>query len=300
MFTEGEKRALRNTIQANKHEAFVVSLEEMDAIVKSAEIAGTSETKERWAKIRERINFGASHLSSAGTAYSIASLVNELGGSRAEVYVKSYGGKPHIILKGRPGLRKILTGTKYGLKNPKVVSMGLGKLGATSAAKSGGLFTVVFLSAYRVADYFLTDNSTMSSLVGHLATDIVKVGITTGVSIVAVSAVASLTTLAIGPLFVVLIVGVGLSVLLDYVDNKLGITNSVIIGLEALLEKLHAAGNQIDFYVEQQKRKAWEVVGNAVDEVLYNVVGYVLDSAKSAAIDWGKEKLREFSRPTYW
>ena len=37
------------------------------------------------------------------------------------------------------GLRKLLTGTKYGINNPKVVTMGLGKAGAIKAAKSGGI-----------------------------------------------------------------------------------------------------------------------------------------------------------------
>ena len=58
--------------------------------------------------------------------------------------------------------------------------MGLGKTGAIAAAKQGGILTVVLLSAYRVVDYFLTDQATLSRLVGTLATDIVKVGIATG------------------------------------------------------------------------------------------------------------------------
>lgn len=110
----------------------------------------------------------------------MAKLVGDLGGFGAKAYIKTYGGKAHIILKGQPGLRSILTGTKYGIKNPKVVSMGLGKTGAIAAAKQGGILTVVLLSAYRVVDYFLTDQATLSRLVGTLATDIVKVGIATG------------------------------------------------------------------------------------------------------------------------
>ncbi len=43
-------------------------------------------------------------------------------------------------------------------------------------------------SNQHVADYFLTDNATLSQLIGTLATDVVKVGLATGASIVAASA----------------------------------------------------------------------------------------------------------------
>lgn len=138
-----------------------------------------------------------------------------MGGVGTRAYIKSYGGKPHIILKRHAGLRTILTGTKYGIQNPNVVTMGLGRAGAVSSAKIGGIVSVVLLSAYRVADYFLTDQTTLSQLVGTFATDVVKVGIATGASIIAATAIAGLTTVAIGPILAVVVVGVGVSILLE-------------------------------------------------------------------------------------
>lgn len=104
------------------------------------------------------MELGVNYYASADDLRTLSKLVGDLGGFTTKAYVKSYGGKPHIILKGYPGLRRVLTGTKYGIKNPKVITMGLGKAGAIHAAKSGGIISVALLTAYRVADYFLTES----------------------------------------------------------------------------------------------------------------------------------------------
>jgi hypothetical protein len=154
MLADQEKRNLRHTIQSNKHEIFIVSVEEMDAIVKSSPKGQASNVQQAWLQIREELEFGASYYASADDAVTLSKLIADLGGAGARTYVKHYGGKPHIILKGHPGLRKVLTGTKYGIKNPKVITMGLGKSGAVHAAKSGGIISIVLLTVYRVTDYF--------------------------------------------------------------------------------------------------------------------------------------------------
>ncbi|MEJ2756300.1 MAG: hypothetical protein P8104_10845 [Gammaproteobacteria bacterium] len=136
--------------------------------------------KSAWQKLKGKAEIGASYYASADDLRTLSKLVGDLGSFTTKAYVKTYGGKPHIILKGYPGLRKVLTGTKYGIKNSKVIAMGLGKAGAIHAAKSGGILSIVLLSTYRVADFFLTDNVTLNQLIGSLATDIVKVGLATG------------------------------------------------------------------------------------------------------------------------
>ncbi len=218
MLTDQEKRTFKQTILSNQHEVFIISMAEMDAIVRSSSVATKPNVQEAWQKIKAKAEVGASYYASADDIVTLTKLVGDLGSVGAKAYVKTYGGKPHIILKGHPGLRTVLTGTKYGIKNPKVVTMGLGKAGAINAAKTGGIISVVLLSAYRVANYFLTDEATLSQLVGTLATDIVKVGITTGASI-AFAVAAGGFTLAIGPILAVVVVGIGASIALSKLDT---------------------------------------------------------------------------------
>ena len=212
-------------------------------------------------------------------------LIADLGGVGARAYVKSYGGKPHIILKGNAGLRTVLTGTKYGIKNPKVISMGLGKAGAATAARQGGILTVVLLSTYRVADYFLTDQSTLSQLIGTLATDVVKVGIATGAAILIASSTV-VATFAVGPIVAVVLVGVGVSMLLEYADNSLGITSRVIAGLDEL-------GVNAERHIAQRKRQALNATGKAIDEIIDNTV----ETARTIAVTWVRSTLREYLSP---
>lgn len=283
MLSDKEKKELQQKIQSNKHEVYVVSIEEMDSIIRSSPRGNKKSVQAAWQKIKGKVGLGASYYASADDAVVMAKLVGDLGGIGAKAYIKNYGGKAHIILKGSPGLRTILTGTKYGIKNPKVVTMGLGRVGAVNSAKIGGIVSVVLLSAYRVADYFLTDQATLSQLVGTLATDVVKVGIATGASIVAATAIAGLTTIAIGPILAVIVVGVGVSMLLEYADKSLGITNRVIAGLDEL-------GESAENYLAEQKKKALDVAGQAITEVIDQAVS----SAKAMTIRWVQSKIKEY------
>ena len=286
MLTEKEKKELQQKIQSNKHEVYVVSFEEMDAIIKSSSKGSKPSVQAAWQKIKGKLAVGASYYASADDAVIMAKLVGDLGGIGARAYIKNYSGKPHIILKGHAGLRSVLTGTKYGVKNPKVITMGLGKAGAVTAAKQGGILSVVLLTAYRVADYFLTDQATLSQLVGTLATDVVKVGIATGASIVAATAIAGLTTVAIGPILAVVVVGVGVSMLLEYADNSLGITNRIIAGLDEL-------GENAESYLNEKKNNVLNSAGKAIDEV----IDYAVSSARAVAIRWVQGKIREYLSP---
>ena len=215
---------------------------------------------------------------------TLSKLVGDLGGFTTKVDIKSYGGKLHIILKGHPGLRRVLTGTKYGIKNPKVVKMGLGKVGAVHAAKSGGILSIILLSAYRVIDYFLTDEATLSQRIGSLATDVVKVGIATGASIAAASGYVALGfAAAIGPIAAVVIVGVLTSLALSFLDEHYGITDKVIAGLEDINEDL-------DNKIENIKQSLYKKTGDITDSVL----DYVVDSARTIVIDVALHTLDKF------
>lgn len=283
MLSEQDKSKLKNTIQTNKHEIFVVSIEEMDAVIRSSAKGAKPSVQKAWQKIKNKVGTSANYYASADDARTMTMLVADLGSFGARAYIKNYGGKPHIILKGHAGLRKLLTGTKYGIKNPKVVTMGLGKVGAIKAAKSGGILTVVLLSTYRVVDYVLTDEATLTQLVGTLATDIVKVGIATGASIAVATFVAGVTTVAVGPILAVVVVGIGVSMLLDNLDQKYGITDRVIAGLEEINDNANA-------FVNKQKHDLQNAVARSVD----SVIDHVLDSAERIAINWVKQQLNRY------
>lgn len=284
MLSEQEKKELKQQIASNQHEVFVVSLEEMDAIIRSSPKGNMAHIQNVWQEFKGKAEVGASYYASADDLRILGKLVGDLGGFATKAYVKTYAGKPHIILKGHPGLRSVLTGTKYGIKNPKVITMGLGKAGAIHAAKSGGILSVVLLSAYRVTDYFLTDQATLNQLIGSLATDVVKVGIATGASIGAASVlVGAGVTLAIGPILAVVIVGVSVSMALSVIDEHYGITDRVIAGLDEISEG-----------VQSYKERAKESLKNTANNAIASVIDYTIDTAKKIIIDTAKHQINKF------
>ena len=284
VLSDQEKKELKRQIKSNQHEVFVVSVDEMDAIVRSSSKGDLPHIKNAWQKLRGKAEAGANYYAAAGDLRTLSKLVDDLGGLTTEAYVKVYGGKPHIILKGRPGLRRILTGTKYGIRNPKVITMGLGRAGAIHAAKSGGILSIVLLSAYRVADYFLADNATLSQLIGSLATDVVKVGIATGASIAVASAFVGLGfAIAVGPIAAVIAVGIATSLALDILDDHYGITDRVIAGLDDI-------GENMQNEIESVKQSFYQKAGNLADSVF----DYAVDSARAVLINTAKHALDRF------
>lgn len=287
MLTEQEKQALKQTIRLNQHEVFLVSLEEMDAIVRSTAVKNKARIQQSWQKIKGKLELGANYYSSGGDVVTLTKLVGDLGGIGARVYVKTYPGRPpHIIIKGYAGLRKVLTGTRYGIHNPKVIAMGVGKAGAVNAAKTGGILTIVLLTTYRVVDYFLTDKATLSRLVGTLATDIVKVGISTGASIGA-AMIAGGFSIAVGPIFVVVLVGFGTTWGLTVLDETYGITERVVAGLDEL-------GDGARSHVERIKKD----IQNTANDTTDSLIDYAVESAQRIFVKLVNRYMRKFLSPT--
>ena len=284
MLTEQDKKSLKQSIQSNQHEIYIVSIEEMDAIIRSSPAGKKPQVQAAWQKIKGKAELGANYYASADDLRTMTKLVGDLGSFGTKAYIKTYGGKPHIILKGHPGLRKILTGTRYGIKNPKVVTMGLGKAGAINAAKSGGIISIVLLTTFRVVDYFLTDEVTLNQLVGTLATDVVKVGIATGASIAAASGLVALGfTVAIGPIVAVLVVGLLTSVALGALDVHFGITERVIKGLDEM------EGN-VNYHIEKTKQN----IQNTANDAIESVIDYAIEYAKIIIINTVRHHIEKF------
>lgn len=209
----------------NTHELYVVSLDQLKALIR--------DRNDLWEKYKQYFEVQTNYVAPGLDIMTATRLVSDLGVFNAKVAVKTYSGKQHIIISGRAGLRKILTGTKYGITHPKIVQLGIGRAGVINAVAEGGIITIVLLTVYRVLDFFLTDNSTLTRLIGTIATDIVKIGIASGVTIGLATSVGLTvgTTMAVGPMLVVIIVGVTAAAGLNYLDTRYGITESVIAGL---------------------------------------------------------------------
>lgn len=306
MIPNAEKEKIKRTLQTNQHEVYILSLEEMDHVIQK--MARTPIQKDTWSKLKGKVEFSANYYSSGQDIFLFNKLLSDLGLTGARAYIKYYGGKPHIILKGYPGLRKILNATRYGVQNAKVVKMGLGKYGAVNAAKGGGVLTIVLLTTYRVIDYFIRDEATLNQLIGSLATDVVKVGIATGASILAATgtvtagtalaasstafiATAGTFVIAIGPLAAVILVGIGVSVLLTVVDEQLQITDRVIAALDEIEEK------GIQGILIEKKQAVIQKGTELANDMAESVIDYAVEKTQEIVVRTINNLFRKMTAP---
>lgn len=299
--TQANAISPKTGIQSNTHEIFLVSFDEMQMAIDSLPPSKRSKAQAIWETIKTPAAYGASYYSSTTDAAKLSRLIREMGGFTTQAYVKMYGGKPHIILKGNPSLRKVLTGTKYGIKNPKIIRMGIGREAALGAARSGGVISIFLVTTYRVIDYFLTDEQTLFQFVGALAVDIVKVGIMVGASVYLLG-LAFVSTLAIGGLVVVLLVGFAVGYLLNVIDDELQITQRVIAALEEIAERTPSleeikdnASNAVKNmkearknYINDRKSDFYHAAGKAAAPI----VDIVIDATKHTMINLARNIAR--------
>jgi len=278
----------RRQLKNNQHELYVVSFDEMDNLFKSS--SKYELIKERWESIRDGALTGANYGSSGADSLLLAKLIADIG-FFTEVNIKSYAGNPHIIIKGHPGLRKIFTGTKYGIQHPKVVKMGLSRAGAVSLAKRGGVLTIVLLTGFRVIDHVLTDHSTLSRLIGTIATDVVKVGMVVGASIAGAALGSFVFTIAVGSLLAAIAVGVATSFILDSIDEQYDITEHVIHGAEELGQIPEEIRKAI-----QLKRKQLE---SAKSRALETIFDYIVEEGQRILINTAKHTANKLLQPNF-
>ncbi len=160
----------------------------------------------------------------------------------ARFYLKKKGGRYYIIFRGKPSLRRHLTGTRYRISHPKVVSLTGGAPSFSSLNPvsinnlKGSAFTLFFVGVMDVAEWVSQENDELDSLaelLGQIGMDSAKILLGTAISAGIVAAAVGLAALAgvtapvwavvFGAIAVGVVVGAGL----DWVDEELGITRSV-------------------------------------------------------------------------
>jgi hypothetical protein len=142
----------------------------------------------------------------------IATAMQRQGNVFGKFKIKVYNGSPAIIITSYPGIRAHLTGTRYLASNPKLFTIGVGKLEAAKAMKSGFVLTLVISVTFHAVDFLLNDQTTWHDLVAGVAVDMAVVGAAIATSHVAIHAVGYyagtiIAGSAILPLAIVVTVG---------------------------------------------------------------------------------------------
>ncbi len=229
-----------------------------------------------WREHREKVQTAASNYANADDAMTLVRQMRDMRTPIGRVAFKRYGGKMHVIIKGNPRLRTILSGTKYGVRNAKVVGLGIGKHGAMASAKGGTIVTCVLLTAYNIADYLLRDEVTLGQLLGQVGADIAKTiaagAIGFGVA-AAVGSVVAISSVAWGPFVLAAIAGYFAGREIDKLDSKYKFTER----LQAFFER---AVQRWQLMLEQQRRGLLDAAGDLLDLARRRVIDLAVDAVR--------------------
>jgi hypothetical protein len=214
---------LTRQLRENEHILQVIPLEDF-----------RNEFLENKDTIKGNVGYASSAILDAPTA---TKLLRDFGLKPHMLRIKEYGEKSYVIFKGYAGQRTILKGTKYLKDNPKLVNMAIGPKGIVKSVKGGFALTFVLHTGVEVLNYILNDTSTLAALLGTLTGDLAKVGISSAASVVAGLAVGGSaivgTTVAM-PFLIAVGVGILTGIALDAIDNRFGITDTLIKGYEKI------------------------------------------------------------------
>ncbi|CRG49097.1 membrane protein [Yersinia wautersii] len=149
-------------------------------------------------------------------------------------------GRKYIHISGYAGLRRIITGTRYGASHPQMLSMGIGQQGLSSNIVKGLKFCILFSIGYRTIEGIFKDEYTLAEFIGNITMDMAKTAIVAAVSfsigsVLTASAILGGSIIAVA--CVVLIIGFFAASALSILDEKYGISEKLIVLLTKEMRK---------------------------------------------------------------
>ncbi|HEJ9056877.1 MULTISPECIES: hypothetical protein [Serratia] len=182
------------------------------------------------------LGYAATYSGNAKDFYSAADLVRKLGGFgiAAIIYVGRNGEKL-IKITGYPGIRRILNGTRYSLNNMQIVQIGVGTKGINHTIIQGVKWSVYVSLAYRSLEFILSDERSSARFLGSVTSDIAKAIATAAIMRMATPILLGLVVGSIGgAFFVVAIAGAILVGGIEYIDEKFGLTDKIIMKIREM------------------------------------------------------------------
>jgi len=222
------RELLIKNVSENVHYIMFLTQDEAYAILKELTPIGGYDISER---NLDRLGYTATYAGNTRDGISITKIIWELKGFGVQAHIyKARNGQQMVKITGYAGVRRILMGTNYKLTNMQIVNIGIGQKGINNNIISGMKFCIYVGLAYRTLEYIFRDVSSTEEFLGKVASDVAKVIVATAAMKVAATVLMGIAGFTLGgALCVVVIASIVLTYSLEYIDEKLGITEAIII-----------------------------------------------------------------------
>jgi hypothetical protein len=176
-------------------------------------------------------------------------------------------GRQYIAFSGYPGSRTNFPGTIYSADNRKIITMAIGALGIKNMVKTGGILTICITVPLTILEAFLQDHATCYDLLGHLASDLIKIGISVVMGLIAGLVAGGIVTFAFAPIAAAITISLFVGLGLNYIDQNYGMTEKLISVLEDLNDQI---SKSIQNGIDDVQRSAYR----GLDGFVRGLTGY--------------------------
>ncbi|KIC82241.1 hypothetical protein [Pseudomonas sp. C5pp] len=229
-------------------------------------------------------SWGSPVLLAVNDAHDLTSLLRNIGGFGTEIRYSTYRGQRYVILTGRPGLRQILRGTRYGIRNAQLVEFGIGQYGIRGSSLAGFRLSCYVAVGIEVLEWVFSDEATVADLLGGVFVELVKAGIGSVIGYAVATLVAGVTASAAMPLVAGAAVIFAVGIALNAIDNDLEIKATVKASLNYAIDNVRLMTEKI----QPIDRHALERYKN---EFINSVADAVIDTAFDEAKSWLLKKV---------
>ncbi len=150
-------------------------------------------------------------------------------------------GRQYVAFSGYPGLRARFPGTIYSANNRKIITMAIGALGIKNMVTKGGVLTVCITVPLTILEAFLKDHASIYELAGNLASDLIKIGVSSLMGAFAGIMAGGVVTIVAVPIVVTILVGVGVGLGLNALDKNYHLTEKLSADLEKMSAQIERA-----------------------------------------------------------
>lgn len=191
--------------------------------------------------------------------------------------IRSHNGKQYISFKGNHRLRSIVKGTRYRLKNPTVVKMGIGPDGLKHTAKGGVYVTVIVSVGLNGIAWIFTEDFGWRDFLTNVTEDLVKAAIAAVAGFLVGVAVGSATGWAVLASGAGFLVGLGVGWLLMDItaDDVRSLASEVSSAFHRSISVLSNPKAYLEHQVQRAEDAAFCTI-QAAGEVVVDSAAYFL------------------------
>lgn len=169
------------------------------------------------------------HLSKLTTWYNPAQqLVFNFNALKIKAVEFKIGGKSYIKITGYPGLRRILTGTRYAASHPQMLEMAIGRRGIGYSLVNGTKFCICASLAWRVIELIFKSDYHLTDFLVDVSMDVAKILVSSVAIGVLATGVAVIFSV---PIIIftggIILLGLGLNASLNALDTELELSQGL-------------------------------------------------------------------------